>query len=160
MHTIKIETSSPSTINVDELMQITLKFTNTHPQQSFPGMRGIFRMIWAHIDANNIHVNREFILGQLAPGEFVEIEYPEVPRTDGMLLFYLHFGPPVAIDDNHVDFLDHTSNPLGIGQIFHVVRVKSLEEANQNLANWLAFIALLVLIIMELIGWKLQGLIG
>jgi len=159
MHPIKIEIRSSSTVTVDEGFEIIVNFTNTHPNNSFPGMQGNIRMIWANIDADQIRVDRDFKIGTLASGESCERKYQETPRIDGALLFYLHWDEPKAVEGSHVYFLDLDENSLRMGQIFHVVRVKSSEEVSQNRANWLAVLALVALLILEIIGWKLQGLI-
>jgi len=158
MHHLKLEVISPSTITVDQEFKITFKFTNAG-SNPFPGMILNIRRIWANLDANNIHVDRTFAVEKLELKESYETTFSEKPRIDGMLLFYLHGFDPKALSKSHVEFLRPNNNPLKLGSIFHVIRVQSSEEKSQNLANWLAVIALGILIIFQLLDWYLQGVL-
>ena len=75
------------------------------------------------------------------------------------LLFYLSEFVEKAVNGGHVDFFLPDDNILNMGQIFQVVRVKSSEEVYQFWANIIAAGSLVLLIIFQLIGWRLQGFI-
>jgi len=152
-----LEPISLSSVIVDERFTIKYKVTN-RLQIPFPGGEIPLIMNWANLGPSYL-VPHTLLLDPLGPGESVMKEVPENSLVDGMIRVLRVDRVCKATDGKSIRVFHSDGRTIEGGEFIHAIRIKSKEEVSQNLANWLAFFALVILIIFQIIDWWFQNYI-